>query len=242
MMHLKFQDEDHKEKERLFQEQYPDAYERIRDRVWDRQRDRDGSDRNPWARTDLENDKNERDIMRKNMLVNLHDVALAEKFDISHPKTKRQKMISKMANAIASYGHDDLLMQHMKRPWKPHEMKERREYKESVERIMYHIARAVRIRHRRSFDGPDGELWVGDNYSPEKALAKWVPRFNEKVIDLTGIPREKLKEFQKKDVVFDIDDPQGFFYPHPLWGESRFVRAYFPTGDRDRQKSRYGLY
>jgi hypothetical protein len=98
---------------------------------------------------------------------------------------------------------------------------------------MHHIARAVRVRHRRAFEGPDGELWVGENYSPEKALAKWVPRFNDRLSD--PFAREKLIAYQKQDIKFDIDDPQGFFHPYHLWGGSKFKPAKAPEPRRNKQ-------
>jgi hypothetical protein len=181
-------------------------------------------------------------IDRKKTLEKLKGKWLAAEAD--SPEKSRLEVLMK---TVASYEHDPALV----RVLHPGEEAEGR-YKGSIDRIVHHLGKAVRVKHRRRFGLPDGRVWTlsyekrdwNDRYDPDVAINKWSGRYNEMV------RRQPATEDQRKaqkgvgeqidwmehdrQYPLDFEDPEGFFDPVDIHREIELSDENYRTGYEDR--------
>jgi hypothetical protein len=126
----------------------------------------------------------------------------------------RKVALERMFRTVASYDHDPYLVSVMHPP-----KAERGRYNNTMDHIVHHIGKAVRVRHRRALRAPDGRLWSLNfddeypEYDPEVKLRKWVGRYNDRVARHDEDDSARIKWMMDRGYRFDFEDPEGFFDP-----------------------------
>jgi hypothetical protein len=135
-----------------------------------------------------------------------------------------------MAHTIASYDNDDDFTREMY----AHRFRQGNdlaEWKESPERILFHMGQLVKRVHRRAFDAHEGN--IGREYwhkkkgeEIERGIGKWVNKYNTIIApqwNPEGNPHrdmilQKFQKYKDQGMIFSMDHPQGFTIPVKVKG------------------------